>query len=195
MEGSSRGLRYYLSIWLDGLRKASFRIVDIPVEIRSGHLPNKARGVVFWTNLICQQYAHFAAMYLRKHKLYIYVGICQFIQEIHSSKVQRNAKTSMHIKKPFFFTYVEFELLTAALMKTHFFCLLHGRFLIVLLFDPEDGGNGFLRKVSWLSTDYTALYSVSESSFFCTQAPMFQIRVMFGGKPGDFHLFTSIKAN
>jgi hypothetical protein len=26
------------------------------------------------------------------------------------------------------------------------------------LFDPEDGGNMFLRKVGWLSTDYTALF-------------------------------------
>jgi hypothetical protein len=26
-----------------------------------------------------------------------------------------------------------------------------------LLFDPEDGGDVFLRNVTWLSTDYTAL--------------------------------------
>jgi hypothetical protein len=27
------------------------------------------------------------------------------------------------------------------------------------LFDPEDGGNVFLRNVFWLSTDYTASYA------------------------------------
>jgi hypothetical protein len=26
------------------------------------------------------------------------------------------------------------------------------------LFDPEDGGDMFLRNFNWLSTDYTALY-------------------------------------
>jgi hypothetical protein len=34
----------------------------------------------------------------------------------------------------------------------------HSRFLLSLLLDPEDGGNMFLRKVGWLSPDYTALY-------------------------------------
>jgi hypothetical protein len=32
------------------------------------------------------------------------------------------------------------------------------------LFDPEDGGDMFLRDISWHSTDYTALYPRRESS-------------------------------
>jgi hypothetical protein len=30
--------------------------------------------------------------------------------------------------------------------------------LLGLFFDPEDGGDIFLRNVGWLSTDYIALY-------------------------------------
>jgi hypothetical protein len=30
--------------------------------------------------------------------------------------------------------------------------------LLCLLFDPEEGGDIFLRNVGWLSTGYTALY-------------------------------------
>jgi hypothetical protein len=30
--------------------------------------------------------------------------------------------------------------------------------LLSFFFDPEDGGDVFLRNVSWHSTDYTALY-------------------------------------
>jgi hypothetical protein len=30
--------------------------------------------------------------------------------------------------------------------------------LLGLFFDPEDGGDMFLRNINWLSTDYTALY-------------------------------------
>jgi hypothetical protein len=41
-------------------------------------------------------------------------------------------------------------------------CLLascfHASFLRYLFFDPEDGGDMFLRNVGWHSTDYTALY-------------------------------------
>jgi hypothetical protein len=35
----------------------------------------------------------------------------------------------------------------------------HAGFLLALFFDHEDGGDMFLRKVRWLSTDYMALYS------------------------------------
>jgi hypothetical protein len=34
----------------------------------------------------------------------------------------------------------------------------HAGFLLCLFFDPEDGGDMFLRNAGWLSTDYTALY-------------------------------------
>jgi hypothetical protein len=37
-------------------------------------------------------------------------------------------------------------------------CLLHSGFLLDLLFNPEDRGNIFLRKVGLLSSDYTASY-------------------------------------
>jgi hypothetical protein len=37
-------------------------------------------------------------------------------------------------------------------------CLIHAGFLLVLFFDPEDGGDMFLRIIDYLSTDYTALY-------------------------------------
>jgi hypothetical protein len=36
--------------------------------------------------------------------------------------------------------------------------LLHAGFMLGVLFDPEDGGDIFLRNVGRLSTDYTALY-------------------------------------
>jgi hypothetical protein len=39
------------------------------------------------------------------------------------------------------------------------FCyLIHAGFLLGLIFAPEDGGYMFLRNISWLSTDYVALY-------------------------------------
>jgi hypothetical protein len=37
--------------------------------------------------------------------------------------------------------------------------LLHASFLLGFLLDPEDGDDMFLRKVGWLATEYTALYS------------------------------------
>jgi hypothetical protein len=84
--------------------------------------------------------------------------------------------------------YIGFEVLTTGVMKTsrdiapcsplkvgrrlrgtrrihlhgrsvsHACYLLHADFLLGLSFDPEDGGEMFLRNVGWLSTDYTALY-------------------------------------
>jgi hypothetical protein len=35
----------------------------------------------------------------------------------------------------------------------------HAGFLLDLCFDPEDGGDMFLRNVGWFSTDYTALHA------------------------------------
>jgi hypothetical protein len=40
--------------------------------------------------------------------------------------------------------------------------------LLGLFFDPEDGGNMFLRKLGGLSTDYTALYSQKTGFFMAT---------------------------
>jgi hypothetical protein len=34
----------------------------------------------------------------------------------------------------------------------------HAGFLLDLFFEPEDGGDKFIRNVSWFSTKYTALY-------------------------------------
>jgi hypothetical protein len=42
--------------------------------------------------------------------------------------------------------------------------LLHAGFLNGIVFDPEDGGNMFLRNVSWLWTDYTTLYARGQNS-------------------------------
>jgi hypothetical protein len=56
--------------------------------------------------------------------------------------------------------------LTAVVMKCSCSAcyLLHVGFLLGWLFDPEDGGDMFLRNVSWLSTDYTALYLSRQNS-------------------------------
>jgi hypothetical protein len=40
--------------------------------------------------------------------------------------------------------------------------MLHPGFLLGLFFDPEEGSDIFLRNVGRLSTDYTALYPVTE---------------------------------
>jgi hypothetical protein len=40
--------------------------------------------------------------------------------------------------------------------KAVWLCFYAG-FLLGLFFDPEDGGDMFLRNVGWLSADYTAL--------------------------------------
>jgi hypothetical protein len=40
----------------------------------------------------------------------------------------------------------------------------HPDFLLCLLFDPEDGGDMFLRNVGGHSTDYTALYPIRQYS-------------------------------
>jgi hypothetical protein len=37
-------------------------------------------------------------------------------------------------------------------------------FLLGLFFDPEDGGDMFLGKVGWFSTDYTDLYLRQQNS-------------------------------
>jgi hypothetical protein len=38
------------------------------------------------------------------------------------------------------------------------YCMLHGGFLLGLLFSAQDGGNMFFQDIIWLSADYTALY-------------------------------------
>jgi hypothetical protein len=42
------------------------------------------------------------------------------------------------------------------------FFVLHNDFLLGLFFDPEDGGDIFLRNVGWVSAVYTALYQRRE---------------------------------
>jgi hypothetical protein len=43
-------------------------------------------------------------------------------------------------------------------------CLFHADFLLVLLFDPQDGGDTFLQNVRWLSLDCLALYPKEQNS-------------------------------
>jgi hypothetical protein len=47
-----------------------------------------------------------------------------------------------------------------ALLATSF----HARFLLALFFDPEDGGDMFLRNIGWLSRDYMVLYPRRQNS-------------------------------
>jgi hypothetical protein len=52
-----------------------------------------------------------------------------------------------------------------AVSEEHVACyLLLAGFLLGLFSDPEDGGDMFLRNVSWLSTDYNALYTIRQNS-------------------------------
>jgi hypothetical protein len=58
-----------------------------------------------------------------------------------------------------FVLYIRFEVFTAVIMKSIIFCLPPAYLLVlaeIIFFDPEDGGDMFLRNVGWNSTDYTA---------------------------------------
>jgi hypothetical protein len=60
--------------------------------------------------------------------------------------------------------YVGFEVFTAVVLKSIFFwdmtpcSALSGRCFAELFYDPEDGGDTFLRNVGYHSTHYTASY-------------------------------------
>jgi hypothetical protein len=74
-----------------------------------------------------------------------------------------------------------------ALLATCF----HAGFLLGLFFEFEDGGNMFLRKVSWLSTHYTALYLKMQSSsncfylFFFTYLAPYKFKSFHGDECSD----------
>jgi hypothetical protein len=51
----------------------------------------------------------------------------------------------------------------------------HAGFFLGLFFDPEDGGDMFLRNVGLLSTDYTALYPRGQKSSECQLLHIFQL--------------------
>jgi hypothetical protein len=59
--------------------------------------------------------------------------------------------------------------------------LLHAGFLLGLFFDPENGGDMFLRSASWPSTDYTAVYSIRQNSSDC---------YLFGVFPSKIDIWT-----
>jgi hypothetical protein len=56
----------------------------------------------------------------------------------------------------------------------------HADLLLCLFFDPEDGGDMFLRNNSWLSTDYRALYPRRQYS----SSTMIISRITVGGGRG-----------
>jgi hypothetical protein len=58
-----------------------------------------------------------------------------------------------------------------ALLATCF----HVGFLLGLFFDPEDGGDVFLRNVSWLSTDYTALHP---RRLYSSKPPLWEAQIL-----------------
>jgi hypothetical protein len=60
-------------------------------------------------------------------------------------------------------------------------CMSHAGFLSDLVFNPEDGGDMFLRKVGWLSTDKTVFYLRRQNS---SQAML--------SEPQMIHIFTSL---
>jgi hypothetical protein len=74
-------------------------------------------------------------------------------------------------------------------------------FLLGLHFNPEDGGDMLLRDISWLLTDYTALYSRRRNYLYLqlweSQIPKFRkvflkkVRGCFGPFTLDFHVFSS----
>jgi hypothetical protein len=53
---------------------------------------------------------------------------------------------------------------------SHATCFYSG-FLLMLFFDPEDGGDIFLLNVGWLSTDYTVLYPTRYNSSSMSPVP------------------------
>jgi hypothetical protein len=57
--------------------------------------------------------------------------------------------------------------------------MIHASFLLSVFFNPEDGGDMLLRKVGWLSADYTALYprryNSSMQVIFMTHNPIHEL--------------------
>jgi hypothetical protein len=60
----------------------------------------------------------------------------------------------------------------------------HAGFLLGLFFDPEDGGDMFLRNVGWLLTDYTALYPRRQT--LLTQEVSWTIAISSSAGVGQF---------
>jgi hypothetical protein len=55
------------------------------------------------------------------------------------------------------------------------YCLLYASLFLCLLFNPENGSDIFFRNVTWLSTDYKALYSRRQNA---SQPPLLEPQIL-----------------
>jgi hypothetical protein len=69
---------------------------------------------------------------------------------------------------------LEFKWVSAHVTLSRIVSCFHAGSLLGLFFDPEEGGDMFLRNVVWLLTDYTALYHRIYNSSYKTDHQVWQ---------------------